>query len=479
MKQFLLFICLILPDYGLADAEHLAPSPKAIGYRKNELTSFSTSPASTTTILASGTLWQYLVTATDPDPAWKSNPAYNATNPPWYAGPSPLGYGGQGASGSLITSEGGTCVDQCVSSPPTTPSCKTCSAKSITTYFRKTVNLSAVSGSTFSLRYQRDDGLVIYINGTEVIRENLPASPAPISYTTLATAFPSDPDEVAWVTVDPVRYNSLLTEGQNVIAAEVHQYTTTSSDIRFNMELIQTLPASGDFTTGAVWQYLVASSAPASGWKNDLLFNDTSPPWYNGPSPLGYGGQGDAIPPATVPPTVVDEEGTCVDECASATLTTPSCKTCTTKEITTYFRKKINLTNVASSTITLRYQRDDGILIYINGTERVREGLPAGTITHTTPATPIPTNAEELTWITVPVASGWFCRGPEPDCGRNTSGLNDQFGYTLQYGTASNPKYRCYYAGSVSANGNLHRGNHPVANQHPHNRQDNLRPVNE
>ncbi len=409
MVNFLILLWSILPGWSHPDVKNVKPlSVEAyIPYTPPARTH---APASST-ILTSGSTWRYLVTSGDPDPGWKSNPLFNDTDPPWYGGPSPLGYGGQGSPSVTIASEGGTCVDECVGTVASPPSCKTCTARSITTYFRKKVNLTNVSGSSFTMRYQRDDGIVLYINGTEVIRENMPLAPAPISYTTLATAFPPDPDEVVWVSVDPARYSSLLTEGQNLITTEIHQYSATSSDIRFNLELIQSTPTSSTFTTGAIWQYLVTSGDPDPSWKSNPLFNDTNPPWYDGASPLGYGEQGDIVPPATKPPTVVDQGGTCLDECVGTVATSPSCKTCTAKSITTYFRKKVNLANVAGSSFSLRYQRDDGILVYINGTERVRENLPAGTITYSTTATAIPNNAEELTWVTVPVQASWFAEG--------------------------------------------------------------------
>ncbi len=367
-------------------------------------TSLSVAQTSTT-LIASGTSWQYLVASGAPASTWKSDLGFNDTSAPWYGGPSPLGYGGQGPSAISVASEGGTCVNQCVSGTATTPSCLTCAAKEITTYFRKTINVTNVSSSTFTMHYQRDDGLVIYVNGIERVRENLPAFPTTISHSTTATAFPSDADEVAWVPVSIAA--GWLQEGQNLIAVEVHQLSPTSSDIRFNMQLVQSQaasPVSSTFISGANWQYLVTSSDPLATWKSDLGFNDTSTPWYGGPSPFGYGGQGPGSP------SIVSEGGTCVNQCVSGTATTPSCLTCAAKSITTYFRKTINLTNVSSSSFTMQYQRDDGLVIYINGIERVRENLPTSP-TYSTTATAIPDDAEELVWKPVTVQAGWLQEG--------------------------------------------------------------------
>ncbi|WP_461044548.1 hypothetical protein, partial [Spirosoma harenae] len=116
-----------------------------------------------------------------------------------------------------------------------------------------------------------------------------------------------------------------------VVASELHPSTRKATQRREDMGLHAHLPTSTitTFTSGASWQYLVATSAPDPSWKNNLLFNDTSAPWYAGSSPLGYGGQGASST------SVTSEGGTCINQCVSGTVTTPGCLTCTTKEITT------------------------------------------------------------------------------------------------------------------------------------------------
>src|SRR5439155_23953878 len=59
-------------------------------------------------------------------------------------------------------------------------------AKYITTYFRKSFSISDPSQiSALTLRLLRDDGAVVYLNGTEVYRNNMPSGT--IAYTTLAS----------------------------------------------------------------------------------------------------------------------------------------------------------------------------------------------------------------------------------------------------------------------------------------------------
>ena len=87
--------------------------------------------------------------------------------------------------------------------------------------------------SALNLRVIRDDGVVIYLNGTEVYRNNMPSG-AP-NYQTLAVAAIGGTDESTYYAafVDP---GGLVT-GNNVIAAEIHQSGGTSSDISFDFEL--------------------------------------------------------------------------------------------------------------------------------------------------------------------------------------------------------------------------------------------------
>jgi hypothetical protein len=61
----------------------------------------------------------------------------------------------------------------------------------VTTYFRKSfsiTNTSAFAG--YSLQVKRDDGAVVYVNGTEVWRSNLPTGT--IAYNTYALGAASD-----------------------------------------------------------------------------------------------------------------------------------------------------------------------------------------------------------------------------------------------------------------------------------------------
>ena len=83
---------------------------------------------------------------------------------------------------------------------------------------------------------KRDDGAVIYLNGYEIIRDNMPSGI--LYYDTFAI------DAVGWDEED-VFYsytfsNEHLQEGENIISVEIHQVSESSSDISFDLELIGT-----------------------------------------------------------------------------------------------------------------------------------------------------------------------------------------------------------------------------------------------
>src|SRR5207247_2579275 len=132
------------------------------------------------------------------------------------------------------------------------------SAKFITTYFRRPFIVSdpAVLGE-LNLRVLRDDGVVVYLNGREVYRDNMPAGP--INYLTPAASGAADGGTVYQISppVDPAD----LVAGANVVAAEIHQRSPTSSDIAFELEL----SATASIVAPVVTRQPQAQGAPAGG----------------------------------------------------------------------------------------------------------------------------------------------------------------------------------------------------------------------
>lgn len=109
------------------------------------------------TLVAAGSTWKYLADGSNQGTAW-SQPGFDDST--WVSGPAPLGFGDP----HIITSLPGGFV---------------------TYYFRHTfavADASSIAGLT--LRLLRDDGAVVYLNGVEVYRSNMP--PGPVGFSTLA-----------------------------------------------------------------------------------------------------------------------------------------------------------------------------------------------------------------------------------------------------------------------------------------------------
>ena len=194
--------------------------------------------AASVTLVQTGAVWRFLDTGADPGAAWTGG-AFDDSS--WGAGPSPLGYGD--ANGIW---------------PATTNSFGADSAnKYITTYYR--LGFTAPPAAAFTnyvLSVQRDDGVIVWLNGAEVFRDDMPAGPA--GYLTTAVTAIGGTTESAWVGTDVSP--SLVTAGANVVAVEIHQNTNTSSDIFMNLVFAGVEPAAS-----VAAPPVVLVSAPADG----------------------------------------------------------------------------------------------------------------------------------------------------------------------------------------------------------------------
>lgn len=109
------------------------------------------------------------------------------------------------------------------------------SAKPVSAQFRKAFTVTGagrVHDGTVTVI--ADDGVVVYLNGVELGRANLPAGP--LDQDTLATAAPRA-DAAARKTFTFVVPAKLLVEGTNVIAASVHANTPTTRDLSYDLTL--------------------------------------------------------------------------------------------------------------------------------------------------------------------------------------------------------------------------------------------------
>lgn len=149
--------------------------------------------------------WKYNDTNTALAAQWK-NANYDVTA--WPQGNGPLGYG----------------------DPVTTQT----STDLITAYFTKdfTVNLNDLS-STMELGVMRDDGIVVYLNGEEVVRDNMPTGT--IDFNTLSsTTIDGSAESVYNVFSIP---KAKFVNGNNRISIELHNRGASSSDLRIDAYL--------------------------------------------------------------------------------------------------------------------------------------------------------------------------------------------------------------------------------------------------
>jgi Carbohydrate binding module (family 6)/Calcineurin-like phosphoesterase/Purple acid Phosphatase, N-terminal domain len=170
--------------------------------------------AQSSVLVAAGSTWRYLDDGSNQGTAWRSA-SFNDGS--WAAGAAQLGYG-DGDEATVVSYGGNT------------------TSKHITTYFRRTFSVANPAAfASVNLRLLRDDGAVVYLNGVEVFRTNMPQGT--ISYATRAAVTAVGAEESTTYVAAAVS-PSLLVAGTNVVAVEVHQADASSSDLSFDLELL-------------------------------------------------------------------------------------------------------------------------------------------------------------------------------------------------------------------------------------------------
>jgi hypothetical protein len=186
---------------------------------------------STNTAIALGSSWKYFDKGSLPAANWATQ-VYDDTG--WSNGLAQLGYG-DGDEATLV----GYGPDP--------------GNRYVTTYFRRSFTVSDPSRvQRLVMNLLRDDGAVIYVNGVEVFRTNMPTGT--ILYSTFATSaneYPFDNN----ISLFPTN----LVTGSNVLAAEVHQGTPNSSDVSFELQLLAVTAASSNLPP------IVSVTSPANG----------------------------------------------------------------------------------------------------------------------------------------------------------------------------------------------------------------------
>ena len=164
-------------------------------------------------LIRHGSSWRYHDQGIDLGTAWHEK---NFPDNTWNAGPGPLGYGDPW-------------IKTVVNFGPNAE------AKYRTTYFRHTFTVPVDRHFTAAeLTLMRDDGAVVYFDGREVARSNMPDGN--ITYASEAPVVVSNDDENRFFpfTIDA----KLLTPGDHVIAVEVHQFGHQTTDESFDLGLV-------------------------------------------------------------------------------------------------------------------------------------------------------------------------------------------------------------------------------------------------
>jgi hypothetical protein len=209
-------------------------------------------------LIARGANWTYLDDGSDPQTRWRTS---DFDDSQWLAGAAPLGYG----YGNQATHVGfGPNVND----------------KFITTYYRRTFQVDDPADILdVALHLQVDDGAVVYLNGREVARLNMP--PGTLDFQTLASRWiGSTPDD----TIQSIQLDGqLLQAGSNLLAVEVHQRSATDNDLWLDLALeahVGRLSGGIPLNPGVNRILVQAMDGPAgSGETVDEGFIDV---WYDG-----------------------------------------------------------------------------------------------------------------------------------------------------------------------------------------------------
>ncbi|WNS41875.1 PA14 domain-containing protein [Paenibacillus sp. MMS20-IR301] len=183
-------------------------------------------------LIARDSSWSYLDDGSDQATVWRDVYFDNSL---WKQGQAPLGYANSGKGLDLNTR---------ISYGPDS------NQKFITSYYRKEFTIDDPSAiRKLAATLVRDDGAVVYLNGQEVYRTNMPQGT--ILYKTTASTAIGDERLDNNFNIDP----ALLLKGTNVIAAEVHQDRGSSSDTFFSLELNASSGATASQDHGLLGQY--------------------------------------------------------------------------------------------------------------------------------------------------------------------------------------------------------------------------------
>ncbi len=241
----------------------LAPA----GYRFKGWVSDLELPSSTIPIFSNTSSWKFYDGGSLDGKNWMAAD-YSDSN--WSSGTPPIGYDYNAQHPEIVTETAGYLP---------------------TYYFRKTFDLtSQASDNVYTLNWIADDGFIVYVNGKEAGRYNMPSGE--VRYSQYSTSWAHDNPDSGTMTLDA----SLFRKGSNLIAVELHNNSGTSSDIYWQASLVAqvfdgnnveyisaepeyTLPVSGPVSLRAIWEEIPAEELIAAGATpvkvNELGANNT------------------------------------------------------------------------------------------------------------------------------------------------------------------------------------------------------------
>ena len=375
----------------------------------------------TTTLVAEGSTWSYLYDGSTPDENW-TNAEYDDSN--WTTGQAPHGWGHSNLGTELTTA--------------ITP-------KPLASFYRHTFEVQDASTiEAVELTTRADDGIVIHINGTEVARQHI--DEGPVSANTYANT-PVNSTQALANPVTITVPGHLITTGTNTITASVHSNWRSTPSHSFELEATATIGAQPPAPDQAPAlevdpePTLESDAAPAQDAEAgtaDGTMPDQVPTPESDVVPDSPAAPADEPAPAsevdTEHPTDVEpalkphpastleidpdaplviagdalwkyrvggeplpvdwhtqefddsdwETGSGVFGWGYDSTDTPLDISSGPQPITSYYRHAFTLDELESGGLTLTTWVDDGIVVYLNGEEIVRENLPEGPITEGT-----------------------------------------------------------------------------------------------
>jgi hypothetical protein len=182
------------------------------------LTSGAVAQSAALTLIERGpkTDWRYLDDGTQPPATWTTT---DFDDHKWKQGRAPLGYGRPDVSTEISFGANAQ-------------------TKHLAAYFRRSFDFKSDSAPApyLAVDMRIDDGAVVYLNGHELIRENIPTGPTTVRTHTIWRVEGAD-EKIYQRYIVPA---TALQPGRNVLAAEVHQFNAVSSDLFFDLQLATT-----------------------------------------------------------------------------------------------------------------------------------------------------------------------------------------------------------------------------------------------